>query len=251
MMLRYLLKSVMLPPLLQLLGLLVAVVIWRLYPRLARTLALLSIASLWMLATPWVSDQLILSLENEYPLKSPQELQQTDAQAIVILSGTMVPFSREFGASAVSSSTLLRLRYGAFLHRQTDLPILVTGGTPYSNSPVSLAIAMAHSLEQHFQVDTRWLEKRSRTTAENAQFSAAILADEGIEHVLLVTEGYHMPRAVYSFEKAGLEVTAAPTSNLPPGGPSLKSWIPSSLALHNSSIALHEYLGLLAYKWGG
>lgn len=245
--LRFLLKSLVLPPLLQLLMLVAAAVLWRFYPRLARILAALAVTSLWLLATPWVSERLMHSLENDYPVLSPSELPGIDAQAIVILAGGMNLEAEEFDSPAVTSNTLIRLRYGAFVHRRTGLPILVSGGSMYRHTETSLADAMALSLERHFQVETRWLEERSGTTAENARYSAQILADAGVKRVLLVTEGFHMPRSVYSFRQAGVAVVAAPTSNTAPES-GLPSWVPNALALYRSHMALYEHFGFLTYR---
>lgn len=249
MVLRYLLKSTVLPPLLQLLMLLAAVLVWRRFPKLARTLAVLSVVSLWLLATPWVAHTLIGSLSNDYPHLDPAQLGDTEAEAIVILAGGMQSDSPEFGAPVATSNTLVRLRYGAFVHRETRLPILVSGGRVFEgDDQPALAEVMAQGLEQHFRVSTRWLEQQSRTTYENARYSAELLAEQGIDRVLLVTEGFHMPRAVLAFERLGLTVVPAPTQVQPAGKTEVLDWVPSALALYTSSLALHEYYGLWVYR---
>lgn len=247
--LRYLLKFMLLPPLAQLLALLLAALLWRRLPRLAKTLAVLSVVSLWLLATPHVSRLLIDGLEQRYPLRTPAQLADTEAGAIVVLSAGLDPVGREFGFAVASDHSLVRLRYAAFAQRRTNLPILVSGGRVFSDGDdLTLAEAMANDLVRQFRVPVRWQEGRSRNTAENARYSAEVLSEAGIERVLLVTEAFHMPRAVLAFEQAGLVVEAAPTAPLDTSQSTTLGWVPTALALNNSTLALHEYLGWLVYR---
>ena len=85
--------------------------------------------------------------------------------------------------------------------------MLVSGGLHYGQPP-SEAQIMADSLAQDFNVNTRWLEGQSRTTWENAQYSAQMLQAEGIQRVVLVTDAWHMPRSRWSYEQFGFQVLA-------------------------------------------
>ncbi|MCH8530133.1 MAG: YdcF family protein [Saccharospirillum sp.] len=250
MILRYLAKLLLLPPAINLLMMFTAALLWQRFPRLARNLLAVAVVSLWLLSTPWISQQLSRVLE-QYPALSFAQLAELDrqAQAIVILAGGMEATPQELGYAAPDSNTLMRLRYGAFLHRQTGLPILVSGGRVFDSEGPTLADAMALDLAQSFQVSTRWRETRSRTTAENAQFSAEMLLPEGVRRIALVTESFHMPRSVLSFEQAGFEVIAAPTRLPREREARLLDWVPNAQALQSSSQTLHEWLGLIVYRW--
>ena len=151
----------------------------------------------------------------------------------------------EYGGDTAGERTLLRLRYGALLAKRFDLPLLVTGGRPKDATRTEAAV-MAEILEREFTVKVRWQEGESRNTAENASKSAAILRDAGVRRIVLVTQAFHMPRAVRLFRAAGLEVVPAPTqfktaANSPLGPLDL---LPQSNALRNSYFALHEWLGI-------
>ena len=54
----------------------------------------------------------------------------------------------------------------------------------------------------------RWVESRSRDTRENAQYAAVVLKDNRIEHVVVVTHGWHMPRALRAFREASSRLGA-------------------------------------------
>lgn len=56
-------------------------------------------------------------------------------------------------------------------------------------------------------------EDRSRTTAENARFTAELLAPLDARRVGIVTCDWHMRRALWLFERAGLVPTPVPATS--------------------------------------
>jgi uncharacterized SAM-binding protein YcdF (DUF218 family) len=104
---------------------------------------------------------------------------------------------------------LERVRYGARLARLTGLPVLVTGGSVYGGE--TEAKLMREVLELELGVPVQWAESRSRTTHENAKYSADILRAAGIDRIVVVAHGVDMARARAEFEDFGLKVTPAPT----------------------------------------
>ena len=141
----------------------------------------------------------------------------------------------------------MRLKEGARLHRETRLPILVTGGAPDRPGEPEGQL-MAHSLVQDFGVNARWIEDQAANTAENAVLSSRILRSQDIRQVLLVTDAVHMPRARMAFARAGIEAIPAPASFIAAGSLTPSSFIPTADALRQSHYALHEWLGLLWYQ---
>jgi uncharacterized SAM-binding protein YcdF (DUF218 family) len=164
----------------------------------------------------------------------------------VVLGGGLGRESPEYGTDTVNPATLERLRYAAWLHRRTGLPILVSGGRPI-DTRLSEAETMRDSLTADFNAPPRWIEADSLNTRENAARAQALLAPEAIRSVYLVTHAWHMPRARRAFEQAGLEVIAAPTGYTSIT-PSPMAWIPSGQALRNTHIALREWLGQAWYR---
>jgi uncharacterized SAM-binding protein YcdF (DUF218 family) len=238
----------LLPPLnVLLLALVGALLLWRGWRRAGRGLLILSLLAGVALSTPLFSEILVSRLESRAPpLLHPREQQ---AQAIVILSGGRLRHASEYdGRDQPSPLTLGRMRYGAWLHEQTGLPILVTGGSPEGYGEAE-AVLMARALKDSFKVPVRWQETASDNTAENARNSRAILQKEGIKRILLVTDALHMPRSVRIFERYGFDVVPAPTNRRAAGHISftLLSLLPQAWYLASSRDALHEWIGMLWY----
>ncbi|KAA0874445.1 YdcF family protein [Nitrincola tapanii] len=240
-----LLKYLFLPPAVQALMLVLALLLLSLGRRIsAFLLLLLCAASLWLLGLPLVSHPLQRSLEI-YPALN---LDSVEAQAIVVLGGGRAFDGAEFGwPDAPSEQTLSRLTYGAFLHRQTGLPLLVSGGRVH-NEAQSEAELMQQLLQASFDLPVAWLEDRSRTTYENALYTAQMLKAEEIQTVLLVSQAWHLHRAVPVFEHQGLEVIPAPIQFTTPPPKGWIGWIPTAYHARQSAQAIHEWLGFWVYR---
>lgn len=243
--LKKVLAALILPPTGPLL--LAAIGLWlsRRRPRLGHFVVALGLATLLALSLPWVATPLLCSVQNAPP-PNPEEL--AGAQAIVILGGGNYLDAPEYGTDTVNALTLERLRYGARLAHQTGLPVAVTGGAPSGGLPEGEA--MRETLATDFRITARWVESSSKETGENAAFLAPLLKQAGITRIVLVTHAWHMRRAQVAFEKQGLTVVPGPTRFATETATSLR-WLPSAVALHNSQIALHEWLGLLAMRLAG
>jgi len=240
--LKKILTALILPPsgliLLALTGLWLA----RRHRRTGAVITVGALLALVALSLPFTAHWLLQTLETASPI-TPRQLRQ--AEAIVILGGGVYR-GPEYGGDTVDHPALGRLRYGAHLQRTSRLPILVTGGAPWGGT--AEAEAMRAVIVDEFHGQVRWVEPASADTAQNARFSAALLRRDGIRRIALVSHAWHLPRATRHFESEGLEVIPAPTkfSTLPPA--LLVRFLPSAHALEDSSLALHEWLGLLVLR---
>ncbi len=214
------------------------------WPRLGKGLKIGAGALLLLSSIPYLSSHAIGTLQHEPALMGPLP---EDVGAVVILGGDFLPYAPEFSEGRVGALTLQRLRYGARLARENELPVLVTAGEQRLDD-VSGGEAMADCLELDFGLSATWIEDSARDTIENARLSAHLLKSEGIERVALVTTAWHMPRARLSFEEAGLEVLAAPTAFRPPPRLRIGSFKPSTRALNETYWASHEWMGMAWYK---
>lgn len=216
---------------------------------LGRIFLLVGISVFALMSLPVVAQKLMAGLE-QYRALPPDALTETGAEGILILGAGRYTWAPEYGGDTVSSASLERLRYGAFLHRRTGLPVFITGGSPPQEHP-PVGQLMAGVLEQEYGIAPAGVEDRSRTTEENAAFSAEMLAGDGIGHVLLVTNAWHMPRALGAFGRVGIETTPAPTYFVHREGgraPDYRDWLPSAEAFSTSYDGLHEYLGQVWYQ---
>lgn len=244
--LTYLVGAVVVPPTsLVLLGLL-GLGLSRRRPKLGRTLTGFSLLSLLLLSLPLTAYALMGWLEAP-SLPDPPAV--GEAQAIVILAGGVARGAPEWGGDTVNLFTLQRVRYGARLARETQLPVLITGAAPREGRPGEAAM-MRELLSAEFGVPVRWFDEQATTTAGNAREAAALLGPAGIGRVALVTSAFHMPRAQRAFERAGLQVVAAPTGYFGHrSGPVEWDWlVPSGDALRISYLALREMAAGLLYR---
>ena len=239
-----LIKNLLLPPgVLILIGLLG---VWYARRILGRLLLAITMALLLVLSLPFFSDRLLCAQQTIPPLRLEQA-RASDPQAIIVLGGGSYRGNTEYGGDTVSGDLLVRLRYAAWLARHLDLPVIPSGGSEADGRPSEARLAQQVLVEE-FGVTVAGIEGRSRTTWENAQYSAELLHELEMERVLLVTHAWHIPRALQSFQAAGIAATPAPTLfQCPRPGLRLRDWTPSSSALDNSRTALHEILGRWVY----
>lgn len=209
---------------------------------LGHGLVVLTLLLLWAFSTPYIANHLIDSL------KPPMtELQGNEADAIVILGGGRNRDSIEFGGDTTNRFTIERVRYGAWLAKKLDKPVLVTGGAPEGGQPEG--DIMRASLMQEFGVKRiRWVENESKNTRENARFSSPLLKHDGIERIYLVTHAWHLARAIPEFEQLGFKVVPAGTGYSLPSPATPLDFLPNGKAFLDSWLATHEWMGLLWYR---
>lgn len=96
------------------------------------------------------------------------------------------------------------------------------------------------------------LERRSRDTFENALFTKQLVQPKPGETWLLVTSAFHMPRSMALFRKAGFEVVPWPTDYRTQGNEGFGLARKGPLdAVQMTTVALREWVGLLAYRLSG
>lgn len=237
------LAALILPPGLLIGVLLAGLALARSRPRAGRRVIGAALAGLYLLSMPLVAQNLLVAWEGP-PAPQPAS---PDAQAIVVLGGGKYVLAPEYGGDTVLGATLVRLRYAARLHRQTGLPLLVSGGSPEGGA-VSEAQAMRDALLRDFAVAVRWTEDGSANTLANARLSYALLSAQGIRTIYLVSHAWHLPRAQLAFERAGFRVIPAPTAYTTHYRRTVLDLLPSAGALRDSAVFCHELLGTVWYR---
>lgn len=251
------LTVLLLPPVPLLLGVLVGARL--ILPRrgLGWLLVIVSVVLLWLTACTGAANVLArlmleppvaLGFERVRALRT--DVNNKQPVAIVILGGGVEKFAPEYGVSNLSPRTLERLRYGIWLSKQTGAPMAFSGGIGWAqDDALPEARVAARVASEEFGRPIRWLELSSRDTRENASHTIALLREAGIRHIVLVTHGWHMPRARRAFvEAAGedLRIESAPMGLARPGERAALDWFPSSEGFHAVRSVLREAAGRLA-----
>ena len=168
--------------------------------------------------------------------------------AIVVLGSGVEPLAPEYRVSNLNHASLERLRYGIWLSRQTGLPLAFSGGVGWGQrdaEPEARIAAKIAAIE--FGQPLKWIEESSRDTRENAIRTVALLKPVGIRHIVLVTHGWHMPRAMKSFLIAAageIRIEPAPMGLAQEIDIPILTWIPTSAGQSAVRALLREVLGL-------
>lgn len=241
-------EALLLPPGLMLLLLASGALLMSRFYTPGKLLVLSGFALLLVASLPGIA-QYSMNLLETAPHLTEQSISNSKAQAIIVLGAGRYMDQAEYSSDVVSTASLQRLRYAAYLQKKTRLPILVTGGSVY-NEKISEAELMRKTLEQELGSKVRWVERKARNTHENGSYSRAILNKENIQHAYLVTHAWHMPRAYPSFANNKLEITPAPMgyTSITRGTPVILNWLPDARALHLHKIFTREILAQLWYR---
>ncbi|HEY3381957.1 MAG TPA: YdcF family protein [Vicinamibacterales bacterium] len=208
-----------------------------------------------LLATPIGAELVSAPLARQYGALTSRE-QAKDATVVVVLtSGSEVYRANGREIVQMSSNSAQNAIEAARLYSLLGAPTVVVSGGIVSagQQQRSEADAVADGLVRLGVPRERIIvEGQSRTTRENAQYSAALLRPRGVRRVVLVTNSRHMQRAVAEFRAEHIEPipsVAAFESATPTG--LIHQIRPRYFALRQSDDACHEYLARMYYLWQG
>ena len=247
--LRQNLKLAILPPG----GIILLLLLGHLFGRrfLGRLFSWSGLLALYLFSIPVTSDWLGHQ-QTPYPAVSGEQLLARDVQAILVLTAGQEEHNPELGGAARPNALgVQRLSHALRLHRETGLPIILSGGAMREEDQ-PLALIYANWLEQLAGVEVLATEERSHNTRENLEFSAELLREQQIERVALVTHAFHMPRAMLSATADDLDFIPTPfgLADKPQAAddPPWLRWTPQSSTLAHNYLLLHELLGTFWYR---
>lgn len=184
--------------------------------------------------------------------------------AVIALGGGMQPLAPEYGVASLTGISLERLRYGVWLSRQLRVPLGFSGGVGWAQKGLAdgagEAEVAARVAQQEFGIGMRWVESGSADTRANAEATVAMLGEQGVQELVLVTSAYHLRRATREFERAAehwaqthagstpLRVTPAGTSYWRHDMRVALEWLPSASGFWRVHAALREGLGCLVMR---
>ncbi len=194
---------------------------------------------------------LILPLEDRFPPWNPA---QGPPDGIVVLGGAISPgLSLARGAISLNDSAERITAAVELARRYPNARIIFSGGTAsLFKGALEAPLAVKEWEALGVPHDRITAEEQSRNTIENAVFSRLIAQPKPGERWLLVTSAFHMPRAMAAFRAAGFPVEAYPVDWRTRGPIDAKApFLSVTGGLRMTDFAVHEWVGLLAYRLTG
>lgn len=210
---------------------------------LAKIFLSLSLFFLFLFSYPPFSNFLVQNLENKYSKYNYKQ----DIQYIHVLGSGHNTDKTQPISSHLSSDATKRVLEGVIIQKQTlNSKIIFTGyagNTDTTTAIMNSQLAIALGVTQ----DDMIINGLPTDTREEAEFMKTVV---GSESFVLVTSAAHMPRSMMLFKSLGLNPIAAPTSFYKS---EFKGYLraPKPICFHISTIAMHEYLGILWAKIRG
>ncbi len=230
-------------------GLIGAVLLATRLARLGRGLLFASVALLVIAGFSPLGNLLLYPLEQRFPAWDPA---RGAPDGIVVLGGAIDADLSASHGTAVFTRAADRVVEAAALARQyPKARIVYSGGSANLVGGGAREADYAAATFERLGVakDRLTMERRSRNTLENAEFSRQLAAPKSGERWLLVTSAYHMPRSIGIFRKAGFAVEAYPVDWRTGASSDLLTFQPFALeGLERTEIAVREYMGLVAYR---
>lgn len=239
-------KSFLMPPGIFFFVLLLCLLLLNWRPKIARTIGLITLFTFYAFCTPKLVEILAKPLENYATLSLPNASQ---ADAIVVLAGGRERQPEQWGGDYTAAVAMQRVHYGAELAKKLSLPMLASGGRLYPEE-ASEAELMAKAWREDYELNNVFTEDNSKTTWENAKYSALWLKQRGYSKVVLVTHAWHMQRSVWSYQQFGLEVIPAPVAGYRwQQRRPLSGLLPDGRALMQNTQLVNEYIGVMLYRF--
>lgn len=215
----------------------------------ARAFMLAAFAVITLASNPIFAAFAIGTVERQYPPAAIEDLPKADI-AVLLGGGVrdLIPPRRVIEFDSAGN----RVLYAARLYRAGKVSrIIVTAGSLANPDDPVVEADLTRTLLIEWGVPDGaiLLERKSRTTHENALFTRDIWVREGFKSGLLVTSASHMPRALAAFQRVGLNLTPATVDVLAGQGnfSSFYELIPSGDAVRVTTYAAREWIGRIGY----
>ncbi len=200
-----------------------------------------------------IADLALSILERQTDLPATTQFDEKPL-GIIVLGGTTTSnkqvrtdwYHLNSSAERITEAIILAKKYPSAL-------LVFTGGSgDLKGKKNDEALAFRILFEQMDAVQNEvLLEAEAKNTWQNAVNTHAMIKNREIANWLLVTSAFHMPRAIGSFTKAGLDVIAWPTDYR---ADVIKfPWLTADSTEQFSKLNLlfHELAGIIVYKLSG
>ena len=216
--------------------------------------ALLAVPVLLLAAMSFLpmGEMLMAGLENRFP---PYADDGAGVNGLIVLGGAIDPALYIAHPGSGLSGAVARITEAARLARQYPRArVIFSGGGDLTAGAQPTEGHIARDLFAALGVgeDRLEIETASRNTYDNAVMSRAMAGPRAGERWLMLTSAFHMPRAMGAFRAANFDVRPYPVDyRVAPGEVSAR-FLPGAVkGLTFTSIATHEFLGMIAYRLTG
>lgn len=229
-----------------------AILMFTRFASLGRKLVIAAVLLLIICGLSPLGNLLLYPLEQRFP---PWDDSRGAPDGIIVLGGSIeADLSTAHGAPVVRSSPDRLIVAAALAHRYPKARVVFTGGSANLIANDAREADFAGAIFESLGIDKSRLvmERASRNTQENAEFSKALLSPKEGERWLLVTSAFHMPRSVGLFRKAGFAVEPYPIDWRV--GQWSDVWNFTNVVTDGfgrTDIAVREWIGLIAYRATG
>jgi len=202
----------------------------------------------YIVSTPIFSNLIMKKVEGEYKYRSINEIEQADA--IVILSGMMRinEFEDDY---KVEWGDVDRFFKGIRLYdlNKSNMIVFTGGNNPFNKTKITEGkVLEKFAIKYGVKKDDIVITKDVLNTSDEAKAVFDLIGNN--KTIILVTSAFHMKRAKFLFERQGINVIPYKVDYKTP--PSLefnfKDFIPSSLGLRKTEIAIREIIGRIYYS---
>lgn len=216
--------------------------------RLAGSVVLTAAALALLFAVLPTGNLLLRPLEDEYPRRPlPSHI-----DGIVVLGGGLKSsVLRSRGTLGEDESIERLLAAYDLARRHPKARVIFSGGRGGLTTKLPEAV-MAGYVWRDMGLDPRrlTLESRARDTWENLLYSRALADPKPGAIWVLATSAYHLPRAMGIARQLGWNMLPWPTDYVTRAHG--EQWWPAAARnLHETDLALHEWIGLLVYRLTG
>lgn len=204
----------------------------------------------YLLSTNFIAYHLIKPLENYYTNPSIEQLQQEQYDVIIMLGGGAINVPDIDGEGQVSGYVANRMLTVIRLQHELNIPIILSGGKVFTDTGREADIEQRILLGIGIDKQNLILENQSRNTVENVHNSKIIMEQYNFSKPLIITSGFHLPRAMKIFARENIHATAYVTDYQMSDYLTLNifNFLPNNGSLNTSCLAIREYLGILALK---
>lgn len=233
------------------------VLAWRSRHRASLAIAGATFMAYLVLSTPLGASVLVGMLEEATPHPARCDPLPPDAVVIVLAGGMKGGVRAATEVTALSDWSVHRVLAATQVARASPgARFVLSGGHvlgPLAPGARESDLMRSLMIEMGVGPERLSLERESRNTWENATETARIIAELGWQArpAYLLTNAMHMPRALATFRKAGIDACPIAVDRRAEPLEPAKAWIPGAGALRNSHAAAHEIIGLLGYLAAG